>query len=267
MEVEYSEALDFAEKIEALNEISAWLAPIDQFGTEFKALEIGGSGGILAGLFASRHGPVTCTDIVDWDSKYDGMALKLLRDKFSRNGHELPIDRMKYIPADAQELLFRDAWFDVVFSLNVFEHIPDPALAVREVVRVTKTGGLIYLRFDPVWTADSGSHFIHRIGEPWAHLLYDDDQIAERMRLNGASEDEVIAYRQDMNRLPAAYYGKEFLAIADELNCEVLDYSSWSGVADDSYLNHPYLAAAAESLQIPSSDLLIRGFRFVLRKN
>ena len=42
---------------------------------------------------------------------------------------------------DLQRLSFPDATFDVVLSSDVFEHIPDPYLAHREVMRVLKPAG------------------------------------------------------------------------------------------------------------------------------
>lgn len=42
---------------------------------------------------------------------------------------------------DLQRLSFPDATFDVVLSSDVFEHVPDPYLAHREVLKVLKAGG------------------------------------------------------------------------------------------------------------------------------
>lgn len=41
-------------------------------------------------------------------------------------------------------LPFPDAVFDLVFSQAVLEHVTDPALAVREMIRVLKPGGLFH---------------------------------------------------------------------------------------------------------------------------
>lgn len=262
----YTEEGDFSEKISILADISYWLDRTLKRTSVDNALEIGGSGGILAGLFAGRHGSTICTDIVDWDLAYHGEGMKLLREKFERNGYHLSSERLKYIPADAQELFFRDDWFDVVFSLNAFEHIPDPGKALREAVRVTRPGGMIYLRFDPVWTADSGSHFLHHIMDPWAHLLETDDSIARIMFANGASEAEVGSYRHDMNRLPVRYYQDLLPAIIAELGCDVAFSTSWSGVVNEAFLQHPNLPKAAEKLGLAPDDLLVRGFQFVLLK-
>jgi SAM-dependent methyltransferase len=43
-----------------------------------------------------------------------------------------------------EQLPFRDETFDAVISCAVLEHVKDPFAAARELVRVTKRGGMIY---------------------------------------------------------------------------------------------------------------------------
>jgi len=43
-----------------------------------------------------------------------------------------------------QALPFRDDAFDVVFTLNVLEHVNDPWGCAREIMRVVKPGGIVY---------------------------------------------------------------------------------------------------------------------------
>lgn len=100
----------------------------------------------------------------------------------------LPVDRLEFDVTDAMDLMYRTGWFDFVYSINAFEHIPDPARALAEVGRVLRSGGYAYLSFDPAWTADTGSHFQHRVSEPWAHVLLDDEfasRTSERCRVLG----------------------------------------------------------------------------------
>ena len=52
-------------------------------------------------------------------------------------------DRVSFEEGDAQQLHFADASFDASLSLLVFNFIPDPRKALREVCRVTKPGGRI----------------------------------------------------------------------------------------------------------------------------
>lgn len=266
-DADYSEEADFADKDRILADISHWLEVILGHPEHVRALEIGGAGGMLAGMFANKYGHVVCTDVVDWNSQYGGEFLKLVSEKFIRNGRQFDFARLEMLVANAENLCFRDNYFDVVFSLNALEHIANPLAALREVIRVTRPGGIIYLNFDPVWTADSGSHFLHRIGEPWAHLVKSDQEITSIMSQNGASTDEINSFMNHMNRLPAAFYRDNFPEVVKNCGSRIVQFNCWSGVCDDAFLEHENLKFAAQHLQTPIEDLLIRGFQFVIVKD
>src|ERR1041384_5288624 len=54
--------------------------------------------------------------------------------------------RIELAHVDAKKLPFRDAMFDVVMSNSIIHHIPEPIHVLRESVRVTKPGGLLFFR-------------------------------------------------------------------------------------------------------------------------
>ena len=47
--------------------------------------------------------------------------------------------------ASAQELPFKDGSFNVVIIKHIVEHLPDPQQSIREIGRVTETGGILIL--------------------------------------------------------------------------------------------------------------------------
>ncbi len=49
------------------------------------------------------------------------------------------------VASDACRLCFQDASFDLVISSECIEHTPDPLLAVREMCRVLKPGGILVI--------------------------------------------------------------------------------------------------------------------------
>ena len=54
-----------------------------------------------------------------------------------------PNDRVRFVVGDAQQLQLADDTFDRVLSLLVVNFIPDPAKALREMIRVTRPDGVI----------------------------------------------------------------------------------------------------------------------------
>jgi ubiquinone/menaquinone biosynthesis C-methylase UbiE len=57
----------------------------------------------------------------------------------------LQINDCKIQLADVQKLPFSDSFFDVVFALDVLEHVREAELGIREIRRVLKTGGFAIL--------------------------------------------------------------------------------------------------------------------------
>lgn len=56
-----------------------------------------------------------------------------------------------FVTASATDMPFPDGTFDAIWTINVLEHIPNPESALREMRRVLKPGGLLYL--NPAWQA------------------------------------------------------------------------------------------------------------------
>jgi SAM-dependent methyltransferase len=54
-----------------------------------------------------------------------------------------------FVQASATALPFPDNWFDAIWTINALEHVPAPELALAEMRRVLKPGGLLLL--SPAW--------------------------------------------------------------------------------------------------------------------
>ena len=57
--------------------------------------------------------------------------------------------RKPFHVGSAEELPFDSGSFDVIWSITVLEHVPDPEKALSEMIRVLKNQGLIFLK--PAW--------------------------------------------------------------------------------------------------------------------
>jgi SAM-dependent methyltransferase len=83
--------------------------------------------------------------------------------------------------ASALEMPFADRSFDVAFSSNVLEHVPDPWTMADEMVRVTKPGGIVYLSYTN-WLSPWGGHET----APWHYL--GGERAAQRYRAKTGNE-------------------------------------------------------------------------------
>ena len=95
-------------------------------------LDVGSGTGALAFALADRK-PLATVHGIDPSKEYVGYAT-------SKNPFPA---RVTFDTGDAQELRLADASFDASLSLLVFNFIPDPGKALKEVHRVTKPGGKI----------------------------------------------------------------------------------------------------------------------------
>ena len=54
--------------------------------------------------------------------------------------------RVRLKKVDAKELPYADQAFDAVMSNSIIHHIPEPRLALAEMIRVTRSGGVLFVR-------------------------------------------------------------------------------------------------------------------------
>ncbi len=95
-----------------------------------RILDVGSGTGVLAFQIAEHRSGARVTGI---DPSKEYVAFGTGRNRFP--------GRVEFEAGDAQALRFADATFAASVSLLVFNFIPDPAKALREVRRVTRPGG------------------------------------------------------------------------------------------------------------------------------
>ena len=99
-------------------------------------LEIASGRGGFSALLASRGATVFGAD-------FSAAAIRIARQKVrTDDGHSA---RISFSQADAHHLPFADTVFDFVISCETIEHLTYPIAALREMARVCKPGGLLYL--------------------------------------------------------------------------------------------------------------------------
>jgi ubiquinone/menaquinone biosynthesis C-methylase UbiE len=101
-----------------------------------KVLEVAcGRGGFLRELTLAGANAAGCD--------FSLSALRIGKSKLDRSGPASM--RTGLVQGDAQKLPFADASFDIVISCETIEHVPDAQGAVREMYRVSRPGGRLFL--------------------------------------------------------------------------------------------------------------------------
>ena len=89
-----------------------------------------------------------------------------------------PSDRVRFLVGDAQALAVPDATFDKTVSLLAMNFIPDPANALREMIRATRAGGIVAAA---VWDYGEGMQMLRVF---WDEAVALDSTIAGRDERN-----------------------------------------------------------------------------------
>ena len=101
-----------------------------------RVLEIACGRGGLANYLNSL--PLPPKEIVACD--YSKAAIDIACTRFGSKG-----DRITWRVENIQALSFEDDSFDTIISCETLDHLPDPATALKELYRVLKPGGKLYL--------------------------------------------------------------------------------------------------------------------------
>ena len=125
-------------------------------------LDVGTGTGVLASAVTDAH-PGAAVTAIDPSAMFVAAAT----DRSSNR-------RLRFQVGDAQALEFPDASFDATLSLLALNFIPDPPKALGEMIRVTRTGGVVAAA---VWDYGEGMEMLRVF---WDEALALDPAIASR---------------------------------------------------------------------------------------
>ncbi|HET9050796.1 MAG TPA: class I SAM-dependent methyltransferase [Candidatus Dormibacteraeota bacterium] len=86
-----------------------------------------------------------------------------------------------------------DSSFDAVVSWSAFEHIAEPTPVLREVRRILRPGGLVFIQVWPFYFSEHGSHLTEWFPEGFAQLVHSRDEVEARVR-GGATDPAWAEY-------------------------------------------------------------------------
>jgi len=180
-------------------------------------LDVGAGMGWTSVLLAAKTGSKVCAiDLRRHDALKKSEILNrfkrhvpvLVKEADFRGFHQLEqiIERCTFLTMNAEQLSFKNRTFNFVFSLNTFEHIPDPLKALNEISRALKPGGQAFLEFQPIYLSDVGHHLFGLTDVPWVHLLYNSDEIKKMILDSGKVPNEVDNILNSLNGFTLKQY-------------------------------------------------------------
>jgi SAM-dependent methyltransferase len=130
---------------------------------------------------------------------------------------------MRVEHGDLRKIAYPENYFDLIVSSSVFEHVHNFDVAISEMHRVLKPGGMLFSIFGPIWSAPFGHHLwfwdgsknvtYHNLILPaFCHLLMSQTEICEWLRQKGEAKAEQIAdyvcSSRDQNQLMFSDYDR-----------------------------------------------------------
>ncbi len=149
-------------------------------GTEGRdLLDIGCGDGIISlGLLRrSDLGSVTGMDIVATDTGF-------LDHEARRHGVDPvgPDDALRFVESVPDTAPFEDSSFDLATAWSVFEHVTEPRPLLRDVHRVLRPGGVLFIQVWPLWFSEHGSHLWPFFEETFVHLTRTPEEILAHLQ-------------------------------------------------------------------------------------
>lgn len=144
------------------------------------------------------------------------------------------------VPPDSQGI------FDVVLSLNSFEHFNDPAKHLARMRGLARPGGCVVISFAEPWYSHSGSHMNFFTKVPWVNVFFSEQtvlRVRERFRSDGATRYEEV--EGGLNRMTLRKF--EEIIRASGLSVKYLKYHTTRGlpIVDKLPVVREFLVAAA----------------------
>jgi len=119
---------------------------------------------------------------------------------FSKNAKNV-----EFILANAEKMPFSDNSIGICIMNDVFEHLPNPEVTLKEVARVLKPNGKVLVN-SPPYFHPYGAHLSDLIGIPYVHLLF-----PESVLINAYKKlaENTKSYKKRVNLRFSTVNGKE----------------------------------------------------------
>lgn len=132
-------------------------------------LEVGCGSGINSALLSKLAHRVIATDLPYYNGSTHTLGISVARELIGN----IKADNVTLVSCSGEGLPFSDNTFDHVFSSSVLEHIDDKEKALKEMMRVTKSGGsVIFIIPTYVQSICAFAHLYLYMGKRIAEVMY-----------------------------------------------------------------------------------------------
>ncbi|MDF2447530.1 MAG: Methyltransferase type 11 [Bacteroidota bacterium] len=111
-----------------------------------------------------------------------------------------PDSRIEYVTDGVHEMShIEDSSIDFMYSIDCFEHIPNPVAGLKKCLEKLKPGGIFYLQIGANYFSPWGFHYYHILKMPYPNILFPEEYLKEYAKARN------ISYPWT-NRVPAHEY-------------------------------------------------------------
>jgi len=114
-------------------------------------------------------------------------------------------DNLFFATSTDTRLPAEDASFDFVMSWSAFEHIADPVAVLREVQRILRPDGALFIQLWPFYNSAHGTHLVDWFPDGFAQFTHSNDEILRRVRSSGDQDmaTEMLEVYRTLNGITA----------------------------------------------------------------
>lgn len=166
---------------------------------------------------------------------------------------------LHYMEYDGLHFPFEDQSFDVVVSWSAFEHIADVPQVLREIKRVCRPDGRVFLQVCPWFHCLQGSHLTDFISEPYFHLKRPPEWVWQKL-------NEYVDQHPEKRDFILGHMWPEYLSLnrysANRFHADVMA----AGFTVQKAITITYEQDLSQAPpEIPLSDLMIYETKMLLR--
>ncbi len=126
-------------------------------------------------------------ELVGYDLNEVDTSQLLAEAKAEEGITELPPE-LSFVQSQPERIPADDDSFDLVVTWSAFEHVGDPEALLRDISRVMKADGALFLQLWPFYNSEHGSHLWQWFPDGFAQFEHSDDEIAARIEADEATD-------------------------------------------------------------------------------